>query len=83
MAIPMFAGPASPQVAPDAIPDKVVRAVRIDSQPVIDGLLDDPAWERADVITGFHQSRPGDPTAPSERTEVYLLYDDDALYIGA
>ena len=30
-----------------------------------------------------HQIRPGDGNEPSERTEVYLIYDDDALYVGA
>src|SRR5687767_5427891 len=62
---------------------KVVRAVRIDSPPVIDGRLDEAVWGQADVITDFHQIRPGNGTPPSERTEVYLLYGSDALYIGA
>ena len=62
---------------------KVVRVVRVDTPPVIDGRLDEAVWGQADVITDFHQVRPGDGTAPSERTEVYLLYGDDALYIGA
>ena len=38
---------------------------------------------RPSPITDFHQIRPGDGTAPSERTEVYLVYTDDALYVGA
>ena len=62
---------------------KVVRVVRVDTPPVIDGRLDEAVWGQADVITDFHQVRPGDGTPPSERTEVYLLYGDDALYIGA
>jgi hypothetical protein len=62
---------------------KTVRVVRVDSPPVIDGLLDEAVWGQADVITDFHQIRPGDGTAPSERTEVYLIYGDDALYVGA
>jgi hypothetical protein len=78
-----FSAPASPQGATNAASDKVVRVVRVASPPVIDGLLDDTVWEEADVITDFHQIRPGDGAEPSERTEVYLLYDDDALYVGA
>ena len=62
---------------------KVVRVVRVDTPPVIDGRLDEAVWGQAEVITDFHQVRPGDGTPPSERTEVYLLYGDDALYIGA
>jgi hypothetical protein len=62
---------------------KVVRVVRVDSPPVIDGRLDEAVWEQAEVITDFHQIRPGNGTPPTERTEVYLLYGSDALYVGA
>ena len=62
---------------------KVVRVVRVDAAPVIDGRLDDAVWSQAEVITDFHQIRPGNGTEPSERTEVYVVYGDDALYIGA
>jgi hypothetical protein len=62
---------------------KQFRAVRVDTPPVIDGVLDDEVWQLADVITDFHQTRPGNGTPPSERTEVYVVYDDNALYVGA
>lgn len=62
---------------------KQVRAVRVDTPPLIDGDLSDPIWQQAEVITDFHQSRPGDGAVPSEETEVYVLYDDDAMYIAA
>ncbi|MGD8324795.1 MAG: carbohydrate binding family 9 domain-containing protein [Gammaproteobacteria bacterium] len=62
---------------------KRVRVIRIDSPPVIDGNLDDQVWQQAEVVTDFHQTRPGDGTMPSEPTELYLLYDEDAIYIGA
>src|SRR5918994_6166869 len=62
---------------------KAVRVARVGMPPVIDGRLDDAAWGQAEVITDFHQIRPGDGAEPSERTEVYLVYGDDALYIGA
>lgn len=62
---------------------KTVRAVWVETPPVIDGRLDDPAWQQAEVIDDFHQIRPGDGTSPTERTEVYIVYDSDNLYIGA
>ena len=75
---------ASAQGAPtSATPTKVVRVVRVESPPVVDGRLDEKVWQQANVITDFHQIRPGDGAEPSELTEVYLLYDDDALYVGA
>ena len=61
---------------------KSVRMVRAATPPVIDGRLDDPVWAGAAVVDDFHQSRPVLGEEPSERTEIYLLYDDDALYIG-
>ena len=63
--------------------NKTVRVVRVESAPVIDGKLNDAVWQQAEVMTEFHQIRPGNGTEPSDPTEVYLLYDDDALYIGA
>lgn len=62
---------------------KSLRAVRVATPPVIDGRLDDPVWQEAEVVTDFHQTRPGNGTPPSERTELYVLYDNDAIYIGA
>ena len=62
---------------------KSFRVVRVDEPPVIDGNLDDDVWQLAEVVTDFHQTRPGDGTQPSEPTELYVLYDDDAMYIGA
>lgn len=64
-------------------PRKSVEFVRTDSPPVVDGKLDEAAWASAAVIDDFRQIRPGDGTPPSDRTELYLLYDKDAIYIGA
>jgi hypothetical protein len=50
---------------------------------VIDGRLDESAWLAATPITSFTQQDPEESAAPSERTEVRILYDDDALYIAA
>ena len=58
------------------------RMVRTDTPPVIDGRLDDAVWAGAAVVDDFHQSQPIEGAEPTERTEIYLLYDDDALYIG-
>jgi hypothetical protein len=57
--------------------------VRTDTPPVIDGVLDDEVWQRAAIIDDLHQANPVEYAQPSERTEIYLLYDDDALYVGA
>ena len=62
----------------------VASVFRIDSDaPVVDGRLDDVAWAGAQVITGFFQREPVEGEPVSERTEVRILADGEALYVGA
>ncbi|MBD08516.1 MAG: hypothetical protein CMD70_07335 [Gammaproteobacteria bacterium] len=51
--------------------------------PVLDGVLDDEAWIHASSIEDLHQYEPVDHAEPSERTIVYITYDDDFLYVAA
>ena len=71
---------AQPDPTDSTLP--TVRIVRTATPPVIDGRLDDEVWQTAAVIDDFHQSRPLDHGPPSQRSEIYLLYDSDALYIA-
>jgi hypothetical protein len=50
--------------------------------PHIDGLLDDPAWQRAAVFTDFKTIQPDFGLPPSEKTEAFLAYDRDHLYFA-
>ena len=74
-------------VRPDPDPSgaQVVRAARLpgDASIRIDGFVDEEAWELAEPITDFRQQDPVEGAQPSERTEIRILYDRDALYIGA
>ena len=51
--------------------------------PVIDGRLDEAVWAKARPIEGLVQDEPVEGMRSSERTEVRLLVDDAALYVGA
>ena len=51
--------------------------------PVIDGYLDEDAWQTAIIVDDLHQIRPIEYSMPTEKTEIRIYYDDDALYIGA
>ena len=51
--------------------------------PVIDGNLDDPVWSDIRPIIDFVQEEPDNMAEPSENTEVYITYDDQALYVAA
>ena len=62
---------------------KTVRVVRTATPPVIDGDLSDAVWAAAAVVDDLHQVTPVEYAEPDERTEVLILYDDDALYVAA
>ena len=64
---------------------RTVRALALGPQEgiVINGRLTEPAWDRAEPAGEFVQQEPAEGGAPTERTEVYVLYSRDALYIGA
>jgi hypothetical protein len=56
---------------------------RAEQPLVIDGRLEEAAWQRGVALNGFVQREPFEGRAVSERTEVRVVYDDVALYIGA
>ncbi len=58
------------------------RSGRVESAPVIDGVLDDAVWESVEAISRFRQVEPVTGGEPSEDTEVYLAFDDDRLYFA-
>ena len=60
-----------------------VTARAMTSAPTIDGRLDEGAWTDAELVTGFVQREPIEGQPVSERTEVRIAYDEDALYVGA
>ncbi len=59
-----------------------VRAVFTNENIDIDGYLDEAVWTSAEPITEFYQREPDVGEPCSEKTEVYVLYDKDNLYIG-
>jgi hypothetical protein len=71
---------AQPPIDPSR---KQMEALRVNESIRIDGVLDEPIWMQAQPATDFKQYQP-DPGKPaSQRTEVRILYDNNALYIGA
>ena len=49
----------------------------------LDGIIDEPAWFIVKPATGFKQRDPIEGEPCTEKTEVYVIYDQDNLYIGA
>ena len=51
--------------------------------PIIDGNLTDLIWSKIQPITDFIQEDPDNMAEPTEKTAVYLTYNEKALYIAA
>jgi len=64
-------------------PRPVAHATLRQGEITIDGRLDDAAWAAATPITDFVQSTPDEGKPPSQKTELRILYDAGAIYIGA
>ncbi|MVN77376.1 hypothetical protein GO988_13655 [Hymenobacter sp. HMF4947] len=72
-----------PTPAAPAVARRQLAAQRTPTPIKLDGVLDDAAWANAPVASQFTQFRPH--PGPTERlpTEVRVLYDDAAMYVGA
>lgn len=64
---------------------RTVAATRLlpHEEVTLDGRLDEPVWIRAPVAEGFLQLEPVEGQTPTERTEVWVAFDADHLYVGA
>ena len=60
-----------------------VRAIRLDSPIVMDGLLTEAVYTEVSAITGFLQQEPVEGQPATERTEAWVLFDDENIYISA
>lgn len=62
--------------------EKAIVAARLNSKIVIDGNIDDEAWSKVPAVSDFTQFDPEEGARPTERTEIKVLFDDDALYVS-
>ena len=80
-------GPAAPATAlataAQPAPKRQLAAVRAAGPIKLDGVLDEPAWLLAPVATDFVEARPRPGRPEHYKTQVRILYTDDALYVGA
>ena len=80
-----FGGPAAP--APPAVITRddegraTVRAIRAPAPMRVDGRLDEAVYRTLPPISDFIQQDPVEGIPATEKTEVWLLFDDQALYI--
>ena len=64
---------------------KTANAIRIDTPPKIDGILNDKIWDKAQHNTNFFMLRPSNlgQARSSHPTFTKVLYDNNAVYISA
>lgn len=72
------AQPSGHQTAP-----VVLTAARRGGDVIIDGRLEEAAWAAGEPARAFRQVFPTEGAPASQRTEVRVLYDEQALYVGA
>ena len=88
LALPFsFDGPPPP-IAPavvnrDTSGRTTIRAVRLDESLDIDGDLDESIYTRVPAVSDFIQQEPIEGAPATERTEVWILFDADNVYVVA
>ena len=69
-------------VSRDATGAVTLHAVRLDGPLRIDGRLDDALYRDVSPISDFTQIEPQEGRAATERTELWLAFDDDNVYVS-
>ncbi len=82
-----FNGPPPPvspaTISRDAAGRATIRAVRLTTPLRIDGRLDEEVYRQVPAISGFIQNDPNEGAPATEKTEVWILYDTDNVYVIA
>src|SRR5215472_5318366 len=78
----LLSDPVSGQSQAPLPESTLIHAVRVDRAPTLDGSLDDPLWQEAEVTSNFRQKEPYEGEPATERTDVRVLYTHRAVYFG-
>jgi hypothetical protein len=72
----------SPTPAAEIQPVRTYRAKRAGGAIQVDGVLDESAWQEADRMELPVETFPGDNIPAPVKTEGFILFDDEFLYVG-
>ena len=61
---------------------QLYQPLRTNEKIILDGKLNEPVWKQAPVEDDFMQYDPSAGAAPSEKSEVRMLYNNDYLFVG-
>jgi hypothetical protein len=70
-------------VSRDASGRVTLRATRIPEPIVLDGKLDEPVYSRVPAVGDFVQQEPNEGEPATEKTEAWVFFDDDNIYVSA
>jgi len=60
----------------------VVKAIRIENPPIIDGAVNEKLWEKAFAVDEFYQREPYEGEPVSKKTVFLICYDANNIYIA-
>lgn len=60
-----------------------LRAVRIDTPLAVDGLLEESVYRNVPAVSDFLQQEPREGEPATEKTEVWVLFDQKNVYVTA
>ena len=77
-----------PPVAPNTISrsndgDATVRATRLSAPWSLDGVLNEPVYEQTAPVGEFIQQQPNEGESATERTDAWIFFDDEHVYVAA
>ena len=88
-----FAAPGAIDGPPPPVPPEVVardargrmtlRAIRLDAPLQLDGRLDESVYHDVPPVTDFIQQEPNEGAPAEDRTEVWVTFDAETLYVSA
>jgi len=62
--------------------DNPYRVTRATSEVVVDGVIDEPAWDDALTLELEYEVSPGENVPPPVRTQVFITYDEHRLLVA-
>jgi len=79
-------GPPPPvlpeRIARDDAGRATIRAIRLSEPLRVDGRLDETVYERERAVSGFIQTEPIEGGEATEKTELWILFDRDNVYVA-
>jgi len=61
---------------------QTLKPLRVEAAPAIDGVLNDPSWSNAPMVSDFLTFAPDFGKKQEQKTEVFMTYDSENLYFA-